>query len=379
MSKIIYDAIVVGGGATGTAVFRDLALRGFKVGLIERGDLGSGCTGNSHGNLVGGLRYVVKDPSVARECASENRILREIAPHLISGQDNYWLGRDDNYIRKALAAAKELDVVAELLNLEEVYREIPELALGFQVAVRSADINIDTTGMCRACLNQGLEKLSKNHFGLKGYYPNDTIATLDRREGGEFVVRTQRNWAFSTRTIVNATGAWANSVLELLNSGINLKYNQGTILVQESLSQRGLQLLEKPGDGQAYIVHNGKAWLGTTSTSISHPSEARPEDDAGEVLRGLLGKLLPGVEVRRTEKMFTGVRPLYDGSTEFGDGREVSRDFQIVEMPSGVYTVVGGKMTTARLMAEKTVDSIAQRLGNTEPCITDKVKLPEVK
>jgi glycerol-3-phosphate dehydrogenase len=373
----MYDAIVIGGGATGTAIFRDLALRGLKVGLIERGDLASGCTSNSHNNLVGGLRYVIKDPGVAMECAIENEILREVAPHLISGEDNYWVGMDDDYTKAALKAAKRLGVVAEPLDIEKVYREIPALAPDFEIAVRSADINIDATGLCKASLQQGLEALEGRYPGTMGYFPNDVIKSFDFREGG-LGIWTQRNWSFSTKTVVNATGAWANSVLALLNARIGLTYNQGTIIVQETLSQRGLQLLEAPGDGQAYIVHNGMAWLGTTSTSISHPGEARPEAKAEEALKGLLGRLIPGVKGKRMERMFSGSRPLYSGE-DSRNGRSISRDFQIVQKPYRVYTIVGGKITLARLMAEKVADEIAERLGNTEPCITDKLVLPEVK
>ena len=73
------DALVVGGGATGAGVTRDLALRGVDVTLVERGGLGSGTSGRSHGLLHSGARYAESDARGAEECLEENEILRDIA------------------------------------------------------------------------------------------------------------------------------------------------------------------------------------------------------------------------------------------------------------------------------------------------------------
>ena len=75
MKSIHTDILVIGGGATGTGVLRDLAMRGFKCLLVERRDLSYGTTGRYHGLLHSGARYVVKDPHAARECFEENQIL----------------------------------------------------------------------------------------------------------------------------------------------------------------------------------------------------------------------------------------------------------------------------------------------------------------
>src|SRR2546427_11998880 len=84
-SSAACDVLVVGGGATGTGLARDLAMRGLRVMLVEQGDLAHGTTGRYHGLLHSGGRYVVRDPPSARDCAAENRILRRIAS---------WCGED---------------------------------------------------------------------------------------------------------------------------------------------------------------------------------------------------------------------------------------------------------------------------------------------
>ena len=89
--KIQTDVLIIGGGATGVGIARDLALRGIPSVLIEKGDLASGASGRNHGLLHSGGRYAVSDPEAARECISENRILRKIAPHCIEETDGLFV------------------------------------------------------------------------------------------------------------------------------------------------------------------------------------------------------------------------------------------------------------------------------------------------
>lgn len=83
MNNIETQAIIIGGGATGAGILRDLTLRGVRAVLIEKNDIASGTTGRNHGLLHSGARYAVKDMDSARECIRENRILKKIARHCI--------------------------------------------------------------------------------------------------------------------------------------------------------------------------------------------------------------------------------------------------------------------------------------------------------
>ena len=78
MADMSVDVVVIGGGATGTGVARDVAMRGFSVVLVDRADLAQGTTGRYHGLLHSGGRYVISDPESARECAEENAIITRI-------------------------------------------------------------------------------------------------------------------------------------------------------------------------------------------------------------------------------------------------------------------------------------------------------------
>src|SRR4029079_12173458 len=90
------DVLVVGGGATGAGVVRDLARRGLKALLVERGDYGTGTTGRYHGLLHSGGRYVQKDQVAARECIEENRVLRRIAPASVEDTGGFFVATPDD-------------------------------------------------------------------------------------------------------------------------------------------------------------------------------------------------------------------------------------------------------------------------------------------
>ena len=85
------DVIVIGGGATGAGIARDCALRGLRVTLVERHDIATGATGRNHGLLHSGARYAVTDGESARECISENQILKRIARHCVEPTDGLFI------------------------------------------------------------------------------------------------------------------------------------------------------------------------------------------------------------------------------------------------------------------------------------------------
>jgi glycerol-3-phosphate dehydrogenase len=89
--KLQTEVLIVGGGATGVGIARDLSLRGIPAVLIEKGDFTSGASGRNHGLFHSGGRYAVSDPEAARECISENRILRRIASHCIEETDGLFI------------------------------------------------------------------------------------------------------------------------------------------------------------------------------------------------------------------------------------------------------------------------------------------------
>jgi glycerol-3-phosphate dehydrogenase len=368
-----FEVVIFGGGATGTATFRDLALRGFSVALIEKRTIASGTTSSSHQNLLGGMRYVLKDPVVALECAKENVIISRIAPAVVGDVQNYFVGFASNYALSALRAAKKLNIHAKEAEINEVLKEIPELNRNLDVAVETADKNINAQRFC--WLN--CQSAKQNGGSL---FENSELRSIRKTQDDEFTISTSSG-KFKTNYIINATGPWINAVASKIDTTIPLTYSQGTIIIQKALCSRGIQYLREPSDADAYIVHDGYGWLGTTSTTIQRPEDANPEPWADTYLKNEFARILPNVKHRPTLHTFTGVRALADAQRvhvdgeHLSDGRMKSRDFKVIEDPNGMFHIVGGKLTTARLMAEKIADDVCQKARCNVRCRTSKEPL----
>ena len=119
------DVLVVGGGATGAGILRDLAMRGVRSLLVERGDFASGTSGRYHGLLHSGGRYVESDPLSARHCASENAILRRIAPAALELTGGYFVATPDDpddYLERFPAACAAAGIEAEPVRARRAVR-----------------------------------------------------------------------------------------------------------------------------------------------------------------------------------------------------------------------------------------------------------------
>ncbi len=126
MKTLETQVVVIGGGATGTAVLRDLAMRGIQAILLERGNLASGTSGNFHGLLHSGARYAVKDPPAAEECIVENRILRQIAPQAIEDTGGFFVAltdADEAFLPRLVEGCQRVGIPVEIVSGSEALRE----------------------------------------------------------------------------------------------------------------------------------------------------------------------------------------------------------------------------------------------------------------
>src|SRR5450631_1379993 len=138
--------LVVGGGGTGGALAHDLALRGLRVTLVERGELTSGTTGRHHGLLHSGGRYAVTDRGSAVECIEENRILRRICPGTFELNDGLFVAVEDedtDYLAPFLAGCEACGIPAERLSPGQALAMEPNLNPALRAAVRVPDGSMD--------------------------------------------------------------------------------------------------------------------------------------------------------------------------------------------------------------------------------------------
>jgi glycerol-3-phosphate dehydrogenase len=387
------DVVVVGGGATGSGVLRDLAMRGVRALLVDRGDFGTGTSGRYHGLLHSGARYVVRDPVSARDCARENAILRRIAPGCLELTGGFFVATPDDpddYLDGFAAACAASEIPAEPVTLPELFAAEPVLNRGIRAAYAVNDASLEPWELIDANIASARE-----HGGDAWRYR--ALVGVDRdTDGGIRGVqledrRTGEREKVACRVLVNASGAWAGQVAALAGGVLHMSPGKGSMLIMNRRVTRAVvNRLAPPGDGDILVPVHTVSILGTTDITVPDPDDAHVTPDEVEELLAAGDRLVPGLSSARVLRSYAGCRPLYDASELGGtleelhhaDSREISRAHHVIDHGAkdgvpGLWSIVGGKLTTFRLMAEETADRICHSLGIEVPCRTAVEPLPE--
>jgi glycerol-3-phosphate dehydrogenase len=181
--------------------------------------------------------------------------------------------------------------------------------------------------------------------------------------------------------IVSASGAWANKIASMAGINIPMIFSKGSLIVaQNRLTERVVNRLRKPANGDILVAGGTVSIVGTTSVRAQSPDRIHPGiREVDEIIREG-SAMAPSLDTVRYIRAYCGVRPLIRTEEEEND-RDVSRGFALLDHSGdgieNFVTVTGGKLTTYRLMAEKTADLVCTRLGEKIPCPTQTTPLHE--
>ena len=373
------DVVVVGGGTTGVGLARDLALRGVDVTLLERGPLAAGTSGRNHGLLHSGARYAGSDEASARDCIAENRVLREVAPHCLDDVGGLFATLPDDvpgFLETRRAACEACGIPVESLDGDAARAVEPGLAPAVDGALRVPEATVDPLRLVAATAASA---------EAAGAAVRTGVEVVDVRRDGDRVVGVEARPAGTGSTevlaaehVVNAAGAWAGEVAALAGVEVEVVPVGGAMAVLEprcldTVVHRGRQR----GEGDIAVPHGDAVVLGTTAQPVDDPDEFAPDDDAAGFLVEELADLVPGVAEARLVGTYAGLRPLLVdvAAGPGGDPTAAGRDFRVVDHGDrdgrpGLTSVVGGKLTTHRLMAERAADAVCAHLGVDAPCRT---------
>jgi glycerol-3-phosphate dehydrogenase len=389
----VVDVLVVGLGATGAGVALDAAARGLSVAAIDAHDLAFGTSRWSSKLIHGGLRYLASGQvGIARESAVERGVLMErTAPHLVRAQP-FVLPLTPQVSGPAFAIARAGIRAGDVLRTSagtrrstlprprrlstvETLRLAPALrSYGLRGGLLSWDGQLVddarlVTAIARTAAAHGARVLTRcRALALSG----DGAEVRDELTGTSFFLRA--------RAVVNATGVWAGG----LAPGVRLRPSRGTHLVLRAESVGGLAAglhLPVPGPpGHFALVlpqEDGRVYVGLTDEAADGPIPDVPEPSEAEIgfLLDLLDSALD-VPVYRADVAgaYAGLRPLLDGAP--GSTADLSRRHAVLTAPNGVVTIVGGKLTTYRRMAQDAVDALLESTGLTAgPCRTARLPL----
>ena len=410
------DVLVIGGGIVGAGLIRDLALNGgIKAGLIEQGDFASGTSGASSQLIHGGFRYLAKrDIGLVKQARKEREILLHIAPNLVKPipiailrykGDPYPLtgiqlaARYYNHLSKSDIAEKS-QLLRDVHKIQDMVGPVATDALKGCVVLW--DSKVDDARLTIATLKDAYQNggiianyVQFLHFIVQpdASNPMHRITAKDTISGECFEI--------AARKIVSTTGPWTDQLwckdpsydgvprLETKNAkGIHLILPR--CLAGNSPVQYGIVTLthaEKSYNGKQRAIfilpgeHNTSIVGTTETTPEGGPESARPSAKEVAYLLSEAQRVFPSMSLDRSSIIgtYAGVRPLIatNHAKQVSEDRNfVSREHLITESPSGILYVYGGKLTTHRLIAEETVNYLAESLNIRRECKTVVRPLP---
>jgi glycerol-3-phosphate dehydrogenase len=392
------DVVVIGGGATGTGIAWDMSLRGLSVVLVEKGDICSGTSGRYHGLLHSGARYATSDFATARECIAENAIVRAIAPEAIEDTGGIFAllpGDDAAHVDAWIGGCRAAGIPVREMRVEEARRREPQLTPSTLSAFEAPDAVCHSMILCsvlaRAAEARGARILTYSR--LEGF-----LRHAGRIAGVRAVdVRTGTAVDIHGRCVVNAAGPWAGAVAAQAGIELSLDLARGALVAFEGTLVRAVvQRLRPPDDGDALVPRGRVTIAGTTEVATADPSDRRVDAWERNLIQERLAALVPALSRTRIVHAWSAVRPLYD-PRESGDAahpltgapidsgtrrqaRTLSRSFAVIDHAKthgveGLVSIVGGKLATYRLMAEKTTDTVCRSLGVEVACTTKETRI----
>jgi glycerol-3-phosphate dehydrogenase len=366
-----FHAVVIGAGSTGAAIAHDLALRGIQVTLIERFGPASGTTGHNQAQLHSGARYAVTDPTSARECIEENMILRKIMPNSLELNDGLFIALNEEHLeyRKFfLGACAQCGIPTEEITPALALQMEPRLNPGLLAAVRIPDGVFDSYRftlrfIATACKNGA------------DFFPFTEVTALDPKLGQVTLHHRDRDTTetIGCDVIVNAAGPWAPRIAEMAGISLSLEPSAGVMVtVQERLCTMVINLLALPDDGDIIVPQRNTSILGTTSWAVEDPDNIPIPPEHVTRLQELADWMIPGASKIPIRGVMAAARPLIKDSNH--EGRSASRTYRcydhIDDGVPGFFSIIGGKTTTARHMAEKISDMVCAYLRVDIPCTT---------
>ena len=379
------QVVIIGGGVTGSGILCDLSLRGISAILLEKKDLANGATGRCHGLLHSGGRYVVKDPEAAKECISENRILKRIAAPCVHDTDGMFVhikGDDPGYVESWVNGCRQIGIPTRELSGDEALALEPNLPPDIVKAYTCPDAHIDVFQLTLANVQAAVARGA--HY--KTYSEVTAIAVENQKVTGIRYrdLNTGEEESIACEIVINAAGGWAQQVAALAAVDVPVRCDRGALLIfNHCLTKRVVNRCRKPGDADILVPCGPVSILGTSSVTVPGPENLTVSPDEVRHLLALGSELVPALADARLMRIFTGARPLYVPKTATGaGGRDISRNFALLDHANsdnvgGFISIVGGKLTTYRLMAKATVDLVCKKLNVDQPCTTDSVLLRE--
>jgi len=383
-----WDIVIIGGGATGLGCAVDAASRGYKTLLLEQLDFAKGTSSRSTKLVHGGVRYLQQgDVSLVFEALKERGLMFKNAPHLVRNQSfiiptyDFWGGPFYTVGLKVydLMAGKLGLGPSKHLSREETIEAIPTVEeKGLTGGVVYHDGQFDDSRMAislaQTAVDYGATVL--NYCKVVGLLKEGELISgvevVDEESGETFNIQS--------KSVINATGVFADAIVQMdepeKRQMITPSQGIHVILSKEFLPNEHAIMVPHTDDGRVMFAvpwHNHVV-VGTTDTLIDKPSlEPVALEQEVDFVLSTAGKYLVKQPTRKDVlSVFAGLRPLAKPEDDGKATKEISRGHKILISVSGLITIIGGKWTTYRRMAEDTIEKAIMLAGLPErECVTN--------
>ena len=363
-----HDLLIVGGGINGCAIAREAALLGLDVLLIERDDLAGHTSSASSGLIHGGLRYLEqRDVRLVREALAERERLLHAAPHLIRplafvlphrrGVRPWWVVRLGLLVYDLLGGRSSLPRSRSLGSGDAAYRApLRGDGRGFVYHDAAVDDARLTAMNARDAADQGATIATR------------TALVAARRDAGGWHATLSDARTVTARAIVNAAGPWVAELLGRVGvaTATRVRLVRGShIVVPRRYAGDHAYLLQQPDRRVVFALPwQGATAIGTTDVPVERPDAATIDADEVAYLCAAANRYFATpITPDDVVASWSGVRPLYDDGA--GRAQAVTRDYRLELDTDGapLLSVFGGKITTARHLAEDAMARLAPALG----------------
>jgi glycerol-3-phosphate dehydrogenase len=367
----IWDVIVIGGGASGLGAAVDAAARGYRTLLLEQVDFAKGTSSRSTKLVHGGVRYLQQgNISLVREALHERGLMYQNAPHLVTNlafvvpRYKWWEGPFYGIGLKLydLLAGKLNLAPSQSLNAEETLRHIPNIeAEGLDGGTQYHDGQFDDSRMCATLVRTAMDlgSIMLNHAAVTALLRNDQdhicgVRFCDQETGEEHEAQA--------KVVVNATGVFSNAIRKMDDAEAEsvVEPSRGVHLVLDQSFLQGDTAIMVPhtDDGRVLFVipWHERCLVGTTDEKAPEPilEPRATEEEIDFILRNAARYLNRDPQRSDVLSVFAGLRPLV--KHENTATKKISREHEVIVSRDGLVTIIGGKWTTYRRMAEDVMD-----------------------
>lgn len=381
MDKNVFDICVIGGGINGAGIARDAAGRGYKVLLIEKGDLACATSSASTKLIHGGLRYLEQyEFGLVKKALRERDVLMELAPHIIWPMRfvlphaphlrPMWMIRVGVMIYDFLSGKTKLKKSCKTNIKNKLLKQ------KFKYGVEYSDCWVDDA---RLVVLNAMDAMSRGAV-IK---TNEKVSGFEK-ESEDWIVKTDKG-QYKAQMIVNASGPWASQVMGLSDNvdAKAIRLVKGSHIVIPKLYSEPEAYILQNDDGRIVftIPYEGDYTLvGTTDVDMGDNPDTTPSLDKNEksylkdVVKSYFDKTIKDIDIIHE---FSGVRPLIDDGSE--EAAYASRDYEFDLQHDGglpFLSVLGGKITTYRVLAQQAVDMIDKQFHKSPHHWTASEKLP---